>query len=282
MKRIISKLDVKGPNLVKGVCLEGLRVLGEPSLFAKKYFNQMIDEIIYHDCVASLYDRKNFLELIKKTSSNVFIPISVGGGIKSLKDIEKVLSSGADKVFINSAAIKKPKFLIEATKQFGSSNICLSIETIKNYNNEFICLSNYGREVSNKKLYDWFCEAQQLGVGEIVVTSISRDGMGNGFDEEILELIYDKINVPFVIHGGAGNEKQIFDVLKHDKVSGVALSSILHYSLIREKDFVFEKDIKEEGNVNFLKNSEDTFNFKKINIISLKKYLKKKGIEVRL
>ncbi|MDA7704707.1 imidazole glycerol phosphate synthase cyclase subunit [Candidatus Pelagibacter sp.] len=282
MKRIISKLDIKGPNLVKGVNLEGLRVLGEPSLFAKKYFNQMIDEIIYHDCVASLYDRKSFLELIKKTSSNIFIPISVGGGIKSLKDIEKVLSSGADKVFINSAAIKKPKFLIEATKQFGSSNICLSIETIKNHNNEFICLSNYGREVSNKKLFDWFCEAQQLGVGEVVVTSISRDGMGNGFDEEILELLYDKINIPFVIHGGAGNEKQIFDVLKHDKVSGVVLSSVLHYSLIRENDFNFEKDSKEEGNVNFLKNSEDTFNFKKINIILLKKYLKKKGIEVRL
>jgi len=242
----------------------------------------MIDEIIYHDCVASLYDRKSFLELIKKTSSNIFIPISVGGGIKSLKDIEKVLSSGADKVFINSAAIKKPKFLIEATKQFGSSNICLSIETIKNHNNEFICLSNYGREVSNKKLFDWFCEAQQLGVGEVVVTSISRDGMGNGFDEEILELLYDKINIPFVIHGGAGNEKQIFDVLKHDKVSGVVLSSVLHYSLIRENDFNFEKDSKEEGNVNFLKNSEDTFNFKKINIILLKKYLKKKGIEVRL
>ena len=282
MKRIISKLDIKGPNLVKGVNLEGLRVLGEPSLFAKKYFNQMIDEIIYHDCVASLYDRKSFLELIKKTSSNIFIPISVGGGIKSLKDIEKVLSSGADKVFINSAAIKKPKFLIEATKRFGSSNICLSIETIKNHNNEFICLSNYGREFSNKKLFDWFCEAQQLGVGEVVVTSISRDGMGNGFDEEILELIYDKINIPFVFHGGAGNEKQIFDILKYDKVSGVALSSVLHYSLIRAKDFNFEKDIKEEGNINFLKNSEDTFNFKKINIISLKKYLKKKGIDVRL
>lgn len=282
MKRIISKLDIKGPHLVKGVCLEGLRVLGEPSVFAKKYFNQMIDEIIYHDCVASLYDRKSFFELIKKTSSNVFIPISVGGGIKSLKDIEKVLNSGADKVFINSAAIKKPKFLIEATKQFGSSNICLSIETIKDQNGKFICLSNYGREVSNKKLFDWFCETQQLGIGEVVLTSISRDGMGNGFDEEILELVYDEINVPFVMHGGAGNEKQIFDILKHDKVSGVALSSILHYSLIREKDFNFEKDIRQEGNVNFLKNSEDTFNFGKFNIKSLKKYLKKKGIDVRL
>ena len=162
MKRIISKLDIKGPNLVKGVNLEGLRVLGEPSFFSKKYYKDLSDEIIYHDCVASLYDRKSFLDLIEKTSSDIFIPISVGGGLKNLKDIEKVLSAGADKVFINSAAIKKPKFLVEASKKFGSANICLSIEVVKNSNDEFICLSNYGREVSNKKLSDWFYELKNL------------------------------------------------------------------------------------------------------------------------
>lgn len=280
MKRIISKLDIKGPNLVKGINLEGLRVLGEPSFFAKKYYENFSDEIIYHDCVASLYNRKSFLDLIEKTSSDIFIPISVGGGIKSLKDIEKILNAGADKVFINSAAIKKPKFLIEASKKFGSANICLSIETVKNSNNEFICLSNYGREVSNKKLLDWFSEAQQLGVGEIILTSINCDGMGNGFDQEILELVYDKINVPFIIHGGAGDEKQIYDILKYDKVSGVAISSLLHYSLIREKNFKFES--KSEGNTQFLTLSKDTINFKKTNILSIKKYLKKKRIKVRL
>ena len=280
MKRIISKLDIKGPNLVKGVNLEGLRVLGEPSFFAKKYYENLSDEIIYHDCVASLYGRNNFLDLIEKTSSDIFIPISVGGGLKSLKDIEKVLSAGADKVFINSAAIKKPKFLIEASKKFGSANICLSIEVVKNSNNEFICLSNYGREISNKKLSDWFCEAQQLGVGEIILTSVPCDGMGNGFDQEILELIYEKIKVPFIIHGGAGNEKQIYDVLKHDKVSGVAISSMLHYSVVREKNFKFES--KSEGNTQFLTFSKDTINFKKTSILSIKKYLKKKGIKVRL
>mgnify|MGYP006128711237 CR=1 FL=1 len=280
MKRIISKLDIKGPNLVKGVNLEGLRVLGEPSFFAKKYYENLFDEIIYHDCVASLYGRNNFLDLIEKTSSDIFIPISVGGGLKSLKDIEKVLSAGADKVFINSAAIKRPKFLIEASKKFGSANICLSIEVVKNSNNEFICLSNYGREISNKKLSDWFYEAQQLGVGEIILTSVPCDGMGNGFDQEILELIYEKIKVPFIIHGGAGNEKQIYDVLKHDKVSGVAISSMLHYSVVREKNFKFES--KSEGNTQFLTFSKDTINFKKTSILSIKKYLKKKGIKVRL
>ena len=215
-----------------------------------------------------------FLNLIEKTSSDVFIPISVGGGIKSLRDIEKVLSAGADKVFINSAAIKRPKFLVEASKEFGSANICLSIEVIKNTNNEFICLSNYGREVSNKKLLNWFYEAQQLGIGEILLTSISCDGMGNGFDHEILELIYDKIYVPFIIHGGAGNEKQIYEVLKYDKVSGVAVSSLLHYSLIREKDFKFELKSGKHSIPHFF--SRDTTNFKKTNIARIKKYLKKK------
>ncbi|SMF79598.1 imidazole glycerol phosphate synthase subunit HisF [Candidatus Pelagibacter sp. HIMB1321] len=280
MKRIISKLDIKGPNLVKGINLEGLRVLGEPSYFAKKYYENLSDEIIYHDCVASLYERKSFLDLIEKTSYDIFIPISVGGGIKSLKDIEKVLSAGADKVFINSAAIKKPKFLVDASKKFGSANICLSIEVIKDSNDEYICLSNYGREVSNKKLLPWIIEAQQLGVGEIILTSVSCDGIGNGFDQEILELIYDEIKVPFIIHGGAGNEKQIYDVLKYEKVSGVAISSLLHYSLIRDKNFKFES--KGEGNTQFLKNYRDNTNFKKTSISSIKKYLKKKGISVRL
>ena len=154
MKRIISRLDIKGPNLVKGINLEGLRVLGDPEYFALKYYENLSDEIIYQDCVASLYERKYLLDIIQKTSSNVYIPISVGGGIRSIKDIENVLSAGADKVFINSAAIKKPRFLQEASKKFGSANICLSIETAKNEDGQFYCLSNYGREISKKKATD--------------------------------------------------------------------------------------------------------------------------------
>lgn len=280
MKRIIAKLDVKGPNLVKGINLEGLRVLGDPGIFAKKYYESSADEIIYHDCVASLYERKSFLNIIKNTASDIFIPISVGGGIKSLRDIENVLRAGADKVFINSAAIKSPKFLTEASKKFGSANICLSIEAVKNYNNEFICLSNYGREITNKKLPEWFEEAQERGVGEVIITSVSCDGIGNGFDKEILELVYDKINVPFIIHGGAGSEQQIYEVLKFEKVSGVAISSLIHYSLIRKKNFEFK--LKSEGNTEFLKSFKDKINYKKSDILSIKKFLKKKGIDIRL
>ena len=280
MKRIIAKLDIKGPNLVKGINLEGLRVLGEPGNFAKHYYKNMIDEIIYHDCVASLYERKSFLQLITNTSSNAFIPLAVGGGIKSIKDIESILNAGADKVFINSAAIKTPNFIKEATKKFGSSNVCLSIETIKNQNDEFVCLSNYGREITKKKLLDWFSEAQQLGVGEIILTSIASEGTGHGFDLELLELIYDKINVPLIMHGGAGNKGHIYNVLKYDKVSGVAISSLLHYSLVREKKFKLNDT--GEGNTRFLKTFTHNIKFKNTNVVSIKKYLKKKKIEVRL
>ena len=280
MKRIISRLDIKGPNLVKGINLEGLRVLGDPEYFALKYYENLSDEIIYQDCVASLYERKYLLDIIQKTSSNVYIPISVGGGIRSIKDIENVLSAGADKVFINSAAIKKPRFLQEASKKFGSANICLSIETAKNEDGQFYCLSNYGREISKKKLINWISEAQQLGVGEIILTSISHEGMGKGFDKEALDIIYDKINVPFIMHGGAGNEMDILDILKFKKVSGVALSSLLHYSLITEKTFKFS--YKKEGNTQFLESIRDQNNFEKTNILKIKKFLKKKGIEVRL
>jgi cyclase len=280
MKRIIAKLDIKGPNLVKGINLEGLRVLGAPSNYAKRYYENMVDEIIYHDCVASLYGRKSFLNLLQHPSTNVFIPVSIGGGINSIKDIEKALNTGADKVFINSAALTRPKFLYEASRKFGSANICLSIEAIKDSSGEFICLGNYGRDPSNKKLVEWVTEAQQLGIGEIILTSITHEGMGNGFDLEILELIYDKINVPFILNGGAGNERQIYDVLKYEKVSGVAISSLLHYSLIRDKKFKF-KDAG-EGNTEFIRNLTDSIDLKKTNILSIKKYLRKKGIEVRL
>tara|TARA_B100000900_G_scaffold415404_1_gene445173 strand:+ start:1250 stop:2092 length:843 start_codon:yes stop_codon:yes gene_type:complete len=280
MKRIIAKLDIKGFDLVKGINLEGLRVLGDPSKFARKYYENSADEILYHDCVASLYSRKNFLSLIEKISSGIFIPISAGGGITTLKDIEKTLSSGADKVFINSAAIKRPKFLDEACKKFGSANICLSIEAIKNQDENFICLSDFGRQQSKRRLLDWINESQDRGVGEIILTSVRNEGIGKGFDIEMLNLVYDKIKVPLVIHGGAGNEKDIYEVLKLDKVSGVAISSLIHYNLVKNK--YFNLNLKSSGNTEFLKFLKNTIESKNSNILSIKKYLKKNGVRVRL
>jgi len=281
MKRIIAKLDIKGTNLVKGINLEGLRVLGEPDYFSKRYYEDFTDEIIYNDCVASLYDRKNLIDILKKSSSNIFIPISAGGGIRNLRDINKYLNSGADKVFINSAAIKKPKFLLEASKEFGSANICLSIETAKYGNNkDYYCFMNNGRDTSKKQVINWIKEAQQLGVGEIMLTSIEKEGMMNGFDIELIETISESVSVPLIIHGGASSCDDILRVLRYDKVSAVAISSLLHYSVLQKKDFKYL--LKDEGNTMYLDLKRKKETFEKINILSIKKFLNENGIKVRL
>ncbi len=282
LKRIISRLDIKGPNLVKGINLEGLRVLGNPDFFFKNYYEAGANEIIYHDCVASLYEKKYILDLINKSSSNIFIPISVGGGIQTLKDIELNLKNGADKVFVNSAAIKNHKFLDSAVKNFGSSTISVSIEANKKSNGKYYCFHDYGRETSDLLVKDWVDEVQSRGVGEIILTSIAKEGTGEGFDLELLDIVYDKIALPFIIHGGAGNCKHLNDVLKLEKVSGVAISSVLHYSLIQSDKFKF--DNKKEGNTSYLlsKNKYFSDKFENTSIMNIKKELKKniKGIRV--
>lgn len=282
LKRIIARLDIKGPNLVKGINLEGLRVLGNPDFFFKNYYNSGADEIIYHDCVASLYDKKYILELINKASSNVFIPVAVGGGIKTLKDIELNLKNGADKVFINSAAIKNPKFLNEAVKNFGSSTISISIEANKKSDNKYYCFYDYGRETSTWQARDWVEEVQSRGVGEIILTSILKEGTGEGFDIELLNLVYDKISVPFIFHGGAGTVNHLHQVLKLKKISGVAISSILHYSLIQSAKFKFEN--KKEGNTSYILSKNKIFSnkFENTSIDKLKKKLKKDLPDIRL
>mgnify|MGYP006095618881 CR=1 FL=1 len=281
LKRIISRLDIKGPNLVKGINLEGLRVLGNPDFFFKNYYNTGADEIIYHDCVASLYDKKYLLDFINKASSNVFIPVSVGGGIKTLKDIELILKNGADKVFINSAAIKKPKFLDEAVKNFGSSTISISIEANKKNDGKYYCFHDYGRETSGKQVKNWIDEVQSKGVGEIILTSVMKEGTGEGFDIKLLDLVYDTIKVPLIIHGGAGNSKHISEVLKYENVSGVAISSILHYSFIQSDEFRFEN--KKEGNTSYLLSNNKYFSsrFEKTSIAQIKKKLKRTHSEIR-
>ena len=282
LKRIIARLDIKGPNLVKGINLEGLRVLGNPEFFLKNYYKTGADEIIYHDCVASLYDKKHLLKFINKASSNVFIPISVGGGVKTLNDIEQILKNGGDKVFINSAAIKKPKFLDEAVKNFGSSTISISIEANKKNDGKYYCFSDYGRESSNRAVINWIDEVQSRGVGEVILTSVAKEGTGSGFDLELLDLIYDKIMTPFIFHGGAGNYRHINEVLKFEKVSGVAISSILHYSFIQSKNFRFENN--KEGNVSYILSKNKSFSnkFENTSISQIKKKLKKSIKDIRV
>ena len=279
-KRIIPRIDIKGPNLVKGICLEGLRVLGNPEYFSKLYYDSGADEIIYHDVVASLYDRKSILPLIKKTSKNCFIPLSISGGIRSIRDIENILKNGGDKVFLNSAAIKNPKLIDQSIKAFGSSTIGISIEVSTSPIGKKYVLYNYGREHSDKNLPDWISEVQDRGVGEISITSVNHEGYGQGMNLTLLEQIYDKINVPLIYHGGVGSLLDAYNILKYEKVNAISISSSFHYHEVLKKNYKYYEN--NEGNFSYLKEKKEKISFDTFTIPQLKKFLKLKGISVRL
>ena len=280
-KRIISKLEIKGPNLVKGINLEGMRVLGKPQEFSKLYYDNLIDEIYYQDSVASLYGRNSLFDLIEKVSKEIFIPLCVGGGIKSLKDIYMLMKVGADKVSINKEALKNKKFIYDATRKFGKANICISIETIKQ-NGDYFCFYDNGRNSSNIKVLDWISELTKIGVGEICITFVDGDGTGKGFDIGFINKLEKITNLPIVINGGSGNIKQISDLFLNTKIDGLSISSIFHYYYIKKVKNKNFNDYKSEGNIEFLRQNIIKKNIEISSIKNLKKKLSKKGIICRL
>lgn len=235
--RIISRLDIKNNFVIKGINLEGLRKVGNPNEMGIKYYNEGIDEIIFMDAVASYYGRNNLFEIIKECTKNIFVPITVGGGIRSLEDITQALNSGADKVVLNSAAVKNPNLILEASKKFGSSTIVISIETKKNKKNEWEIFTNTGREPSGIYLRDWLKQIQDLGAGEILITSIQAEGTQKGFDLSLLKFLDTKnINVPIIFSGGCGSMNDIRAVKKKLKDDAIAIASAFHYSKLLIKD----------------------------------------------
>lgn len=277
-KRIIAKLDIKGPDLVKGIHLEGLRVLGNPNFFAKEYYTDLVDELIYQDVVASLYQRNNILDIVNKTSKNIFIPLTVGGGIKSIDDIKMALKVGADKISMNTAAVKNPEIINNAANTFGSSTIVISIEASKNNKGEYMVFTDNGREETGKKVIDWAKEVFKRGAGEIILTSIDNEGTGSGFDNDFINKVSNKIDIQVIAHGGAGSKEDVLDVFQKTKASAVALSSILHYSKLKKIKNIDQKKLV--GNTEFLNNKIKNKNFKNCNIKELKKFLKKKSINI--
>lgn len=277
-KRIIAKLDIKGPDLVKGIHLEGLRVLGNPNFFAKEYYTDLVDELIYQDVVASLYQRNNILDIVNKTSKNIFIPLTVGGGIKSIDDIKMALKVGADKISMNTAAVKNPEIINNAANTFGSSTIVISIEASKNNKGEYMVFTDNGREETGKKVIDWAKEVFKRGAGEIILTSIDNEGTGSGFDNDFINKVSNKIDIQVIAHGGAGSKEDVLDVFQKTKASAVALSSILHYSKLKKVKNIDKKKLV--GNTEFLNNKIKNKNFKNCNIKELKKFLKKKSINI--
>ena len=194
--RIISRLDIKNQFVIKGINLEGLRKIGDPIEIAKRYYEEGIDEIILIDTVASLYKRNNLFQVVEKATESVFAPITLGGGIRSLSDIEKALKSGADKVAINSYATENPDFIKEAVKIFGSSTITIYIEAKKISENKWEPYKYYGRERTGLDLIDWIKKIQDFNCGELLLTSVDFEGLQKGFDLDLLSKIYKIVNVP--------------------------------------------------------------------------------------
>jgi cyclase len=280
--RIIPRLDIKGPNLVKGIHLEGLRVLGKPEHFARYYYESGADELLYIDAVASLYGRNSLLHIIQRTSKEIFVPLTVGGGLRSVNDIRTVLRAGADKVSINTAAIHRPELVHEAAKAFGSSTIVVSIEAIKNPDGRYECYTDYGREKSGMNAFEWARQAAELGAGELLVTSIDHEGTGKGFDLELTRSIAESVSIPVIACGGAGKIQHLHDVIVQGKASAVSVASILHYNFVKRGEYS-DVDFFEEGNIEFLRQRRRApSEIKDASLTEIKEYMVKQGIACRI
>tara|TARA_X000000950_G_C13869146_1_gene642151 strand:+ start:117 stop:869 length:753 start_codon:yes stop_codon:yes gene_type:complete len=232
MTRLIARLDIKSDKLIKGINFEGLRIIGNPYEFANKYYEDGIDEILYIDTVATLYGRNNLKHILNKTSEKLFIPVTAGGGVSNITNAQELLDNGADKIFVNSSAVREPNILRALVDKFGSANIVSSIEA-KNINNEWLVYIDNGREKTNYKLEQWLEIVQDSGVGEILITSIDFDGTKKGFDINLFENIENKINVPYVISGGMGTLEHLKKIKEVCRPSGIAIGTSIHYQILK-------------------------------------------------
>lgn len=250
--RVIPRLDIKGPNLVKGVHLEGLRVLGRPEQFARHYYEAGADELLYMDIVASLYGRNSLHDIISRTAREIFIPLTVGGGLRSIEDMRQVLRAGADKVAINTAAIKDPGIVSEAARTFGSSTIVVSIEAIRQPEGSYLAYTDNGREHTGVEVLGWAKKVEQLGAGEIILTSVDREGTGSGYDIGLTKLVTGALSIPVIACGGASTPSHVREVIEAGGADAAAVASMLHYDFIKRDPGRIEYS-REEGNVDFLK-----------------------------
>lgn len=226
--RLIARLDVKAPYLIKGVHLEGLRKLGDPQAFAERYYRDGIDEIIYIDAVASLYQRNTIIDLVRHTAENVFIPITVGGGVRSVDDARALLRAGADKVAVNTAAIKRPELITEIAKTFGTQCMVLSIQA-KRQEGHWEAYCDQGREHTGLDALDWAREGRERGAGEILLTSVDREGTRKGFDLDLTRAVSDALGIPVIASGGMGTFEHFRDVIVSGHADAVAMAHVLHY-----------------------------------------------------
>ncbi len=229
--RIVARLDIKGENVIKGVHLEGLKLVGKPGDLARRYYAEGADELIYMDVVASLYGRNNILAVVEEAARDVFIPLTVGGGLRGLDDIVAALRSGADKVAINTAAIARPAFLDEAAKAFGSQCIMLSVEAKQRAPGRWEALTDNGRERTDIDVLAWVAEAERRGAGEILLTSVDQEGTQKGFDVELIRAVRERVRIPVIACGGAGCGDHVGAMLAETACDAVGCASLFHYDL---------------------------------------------------
>ncbi|NBO17843.1 MAG: imidazole glycerol phosphate synthase subunit HisF [Proteobacteria bacterium] len=227
--RIIPRLDVKGPNLIKGIHLEGLRVIGDPHEFAVRYYEQGADELLFMDIVASLYNRNNLSHIIERAVKSVFVPITVGGGIRTLDDAKHILRSGADKVAVNTAVVANPDLIRQMAERFGSQCVVLSIEAIKVGPGKWEAYTDNGREKTGLDVIAWAKKAVELGAGEVLVTSINHEGTKQGFELDLIRAVSEAVPVPVIGSGGMGTLEHAAQAAKEGCADAVAMADILHY-----------------------------------------------------
>jgi cyclase len=227
--RLIARLDIKGSNLIKGVHLEGLRVVGKPSEYALHYYEQGVDELLYMDCVASLYGRNHLGDIVRSAAENIFVPMTVGGGIRSVDDATQILRAGADKVAVNTAAVSNPQLISDIARRFGSQCMVLSVEAKQIAPMRWEVYTDNGRERTGLDVIDWVKRSVSMGAGEILLTSIDREGTRKGFDIDLVSAVTNEVSVPVIASGGMGMIEDCVTVARDGGADAVAMADILHY-----------------------------------------------------
>ena len=232
--RIIPKLEVKNENLIKGIHLEGLRIVGKPEEAALRYANDGADELIFIDLVASLYQRQNWIKIVRRTAEKIYIPLTVGGGIRSVEDAKLFMRAGADKVAINTGIVNRPKLITEIAKKFGSQAMVASLEVQKKFDGNYEIFTDSGRTPTGLKPIAWAKKVAASGAGEILLTFIHQDGTYSGYDLDLLEKITTAVRIPVIASGGAGTIDHLTAAYRTG-VDGLAIASLLHFNKISVK-----------------------------------------------
>ncbi len=234
--RLIARLDIKAPNLIKGIHLEGLRVIGDPREFAARYYDEGADELIYMDTVASLYQRNHLGDLVRHTAEHVFIPLTVGGGVRSVDDVASLLRDGADKVAVNTAATQRPELISEISRRFGSQCTVLGIEAKRRPDGGWLAYTDNGREPTDLEVVEWAVKGEKLGAGEILLTSVDQEGTRKGFDIELCREVSSRVSIPVILSGGMGEPSHLVEAATDGLADALAVADAIHYKRHSIKD----------------------------------------------